>query len=365
MSRGRRYKNSKNSRRVQESISNSTLKDNSSYTNKTRKSNSLDEVYSRYLNEKGISDVSRHTRAYVNRVYNDDVSKTTEENIDDMGINADEINVHIDDINLDDAKIDDVLKINDDGLNNEININNLNDANKNLDKDDKIDSDDEKQEDKQGKEDGEELKLEEQNKLNVSTPKEGGFKELKSDDLYNDIENDLKDNCKDNLQEINSDEAKIHIEDIPDISEFNLSDFELESKFEEYLMQKMQINIDKIEKEKSIKEILNDDIKEKEKKDNKEIKKKSLKEEKKTFAELLKEEKKKAKIEKRLKRRNTIGYKIAKLIGNIIYYIMFFAVLIILLAVMFQRISDNKQSVAGFRLFNILTQSMKPEYNPR
>lgn len=67
------------------------------------------------------------------------------------------------------------------------------------------------------------------------------------------------------------------------------------------------------------------------------------------------------KIKKQEKKRKSMP-KGLKVIGNIIYYITFLFVVALLLLVVVQRFSDNKMSIAGYRMFNILTGSMEPEY---
>ncbi len=57
--------------------------------------------------------------------------------------------------------------------------------------------------------------------------------------------------------------------------------------------------------------------------------------------------------------------KIAKsfsILGKIIYYLLFVFILFVLILVVVQRFSGNEISVGGFRMFNILTGSMEPEY---
>lgn len=55
--------------------------------------------------------------------------------------------------------------------------------------------------------------------------------------------------------------------------------------------------------------------------------------------------------------------KVLKVIGNILYYIAFIFILAVLLMVVVQRFSNNEIALGGFRMFNILTGSMEPEYN--
>ena len=54
--------------------------------------------------------------------------------------------------------------------------------------------------------------------------------------------------------------------------------------------------------------------------------------------------------------------KALKIIGNIIYYILLALVILILAVVILQRVSKNNASIGGIRIFNIVTESMFPEY---
>lgn len=54
--------------------------------------------------------------------------------------------------------------------------------------------------------------------------------------------------------------------------------------------------------------------------------------------------------------------KFLKFLGNFLYIILVILVLLILLVVALQRFSNNTIALGGFRIFNILTGSMEPEY---
>lgn len=54
--------------------------------------------------------------------------------------------------------------------------------------------------------------------------------------------------------------------------------------------------------------------------------------------------------------------KALKIIGNILYYMLVVLVLLILLVVLLQRFTQNNASIGGIRIFNIVTESMVPEY---
>lgn len=55
--------------------------------------------------------------------------------------------------------------------------------------------------------------------------------------------------------------------------------------------------------------------------------------------------------------------KTLKIIGNILYVLLFIIVLLMLVVVILQRVSDNSISLGGYRLFTVATGSMEPEYN--
>lgn len=54
--------------------------------------------------------------------------------------------------------------------------------------------------------------------------------------------------------------------------------------------------------------------------------------------------------------------KFLRFLGNFLYIILVILVLLILLVVALQRFSNNTIALGGFRIFNILTGSMEPEY---
>ena len=54
--------------------------------------------------------------------------------------------------------------------------------------------------------------------------------------------------------------------------------------------------------------------------------------------------------------------KILKIIGKIIYGFLYIVILITLLLILVQRISNNNVSIAGIRFFSIASSSMLPEY---
>lgn len=55
--------------------------------------------------------------------------------------------------------------------------------------------------------------------------------------------------------------------------------------------------------------------------------------------------------------------KILKLIGNILYTLLFVIVVLMLLIVILQRVSNNTITIGGFRMFTVATGSMIPVYN--
>lgn len=54
--------------------------------------------------------------------------------------------------------------------------------------------------------------------------------------------------------------------------------------------------------------------------------------------------------------------KALKVIGNILYILLFIIVILMLVVVILQRVSDNSISFGGHRLFTVATGSMEPEY---
>ena len=55
--------------------------------------------------------------------------------------------------------------------------------------------------------------------------------------------------------------------------------------------------------------------------------------------------------------------KALKLIGNILYILMFLVVVFMLLIVVMQRTTNNSLTIGGFRMFSVATGSMVPVYN--
>ncbi len=82
-----------------------------------------------------------------------------------------------------------------------------------------------------------------------------------------------------------------------------------------------------------------------------EVKETEEKEERKDKDKNNKKDKKKRKMPKAL-----------KIIGNIVYYIFFAFVTVILLLILVQRFSKNEMAIGGYRVFNVITESMVPEY---
>lgn len=54
--------------------------------------------------------------------------------------------------------------------------------------------------------------------------------------------------------------------------------------------------------------------------------------------------------------------KVLRVIGEIIYILLFLIVILMLIVVVLQRVSDNSVTLGGFRLFTVATGSMVPEY---
>ena len=51
-----------------------------------------------------------------------------------------------------------------------------------------------------------------------------------------------------------------------------------------------------------------------------------------------------------------------KIIGNILYAILFIIAVLMLAVVILQRVSDNSVSLGGYRIFIVATGSMEPKY---
>lgn len=55
--------------------------------------------------------------------------------------------------------------------------------------------------------------------------------------------------------------------------------------------------------------------------------------------------------------------KVLKIIGSILYFLLFVIVILMLIIVIMQRVTDNSISLGGYRMFTVATGSMEPEYN--
>lgn len=55
-------------------------------------------------------------------------------------------------------------------------------------------------------------------------------------------------------------------------------------------------------------------------------------------------------------------HKVLKIIGNVLYVILFIIAILMLTVVVLQRVSDNSLSVGGYRIFIVATGSMEPKY---
>ena len=55
-------------------------------------------------------------------------------------------------------------------------------------------------------------------------------------------------------------------------------------------------------------------------------------------------------------------HKVLKIIGNILYTIIFIIAILMLLVVVLQRVSNNSLSLGGYRIFIVATGSMEPKY---
>lgn len=54
--------------------------------------------------------------------------------------------------------------------------------------------------------------------------------------------------------------------------------------------------------------------------------------------------------------------KTLQITGKVLYYLLLVLILAVLLVVIIQRVSNNNISLGGFRIFNIVTESMMPKY---
>jgi len=55
--------------------------------------------------------------------------------------------------------------------------------------------------------------------------------------------------------------------------------------------------------------------------------------------------------------------KAVRIIGKISYWALYAITILLLIVVLLQRFSSNTVSLAGFRIFNVITESMVPKYN--
>lgn len=55
--------------------------------------------------------------------------------------------------------------------------------------------------------------------------------------------------------------------------------------------------------------------------------------------------------------------KAVKIILNLLYFLLVLLTLATLIVVILQRVSNNTLSLGGFRIFNVVSESMKPKYN--
>ena len=55
--------------------------------------------------------------------------------------------------------------------------------------------------------------------------------------------------------------------------------------------------------------------------------------------------------------------KVVKIISKIIYQILVIVCLIVAAIIIFQKVSDSNRSIAGYRIFRVITGSMEPEYD--
>ena len=59
----------------------------------------------------------------------------------------------------------------------------------------------------------------------------------------------------------------------------------------------------------------------------------------------------------------SIAKKILKIVFKILYQIFMVFCALLILIIVFQKVSDNNKSIAGYRIFRVITGSMEPEYD--
>ena len=68
-------------------------------------------------------------------------------------------------------------------------------------------------------------------------------------------------------------------------------------------------------------------------------------------------------MEEDVRSRNSIIKKVAKIALKIMYQILVVLCLIVSAVIIFQKITDSNRSIAGYRIFRVITGSMEPEYD--
>lgn len=68
-------------------------------------------------------------------------------------------------------------------------------------------------------------------------------------------------------------------------------------------------------------------------------------------------------MEEDVRSRKSIIKKVAKIVLKIMYQILVVLCLIVSAVIIFQKITDSNRSIAGYRIFRVITGSMEPEYD--
>ena len=68
-------------------------------------------------------------------------------------------------------------------------------------------------------------------------------------------------------------------------------------------------------------------------------------------------------MEEDVRSKNSIIKKVVKIASKILYQILVILCLLVASVIIFQKITDNNKSIAGYRIFRVITGSMEPEYD--
>lgn len=190
--------------------------------------------------------------------------------------------------------------------------------------------------------------------------------DVKQEKLELDSKEDIEIKPKKTIAELKMEKEK-EVNETPEIKEEKttpliLDDFEIDSeKIEKELndnekkIEELKLRLEELEKEQAAKTEELFPLITKEEKQEEEIDEEIETEEKEKVEEIAET----IQIEEKPKKK---GSKFFKFIGNLIYYTVFLFVLLVLALVAVQRFSDNEIALGGYRMFNIITESMEPDY---